>query len=148
GSRVSRSWRNATRAARRLLTRRDVHGERGDSMDVQEQMKERPKHKRLPPPNTDFYEVTETRADRRDRNRRTGMALVPLAILLAVLFWGVRGAERVGAAPNASYEELETFTNVLAIIQKNYVEEVDTKRLVEGAINGMLASLDPHSAYL
>ena len=82
-------------------------------------------------------------------NRRTGLALaVPLAILLAVLFSGGRGAERVGAAPNASYEELETFTNVLAIIQKNYVEEVDTKRLVEGAINGMLASLDPHSAYL
>src|SRR5262252_2698292 len=82
-------------------------------------------------------------------NRRTGLALaVPLAMLLAVLFSGGRGAERVGAAPNASYEELETFTNVLAIIQKNYVEEVDTKRLIEGAINGMLASLDPHSAYL
>src|SRR5215468_1833437 len=82
-------------------------------------------------------------------NRRTGLALaVPLAILLAVLFSGGRGAGRVGAAPNASYEELETFTNVLAIIQKNYVEEVDTKRLVEGAINGMLVSLDPHSAYL
>src|SRR5262245_55333576 len=83
-------------------------------------------------------------------NRRTGLALaIPLAVLLAVLFSGGRGAERVGAAsPSTSYEDLETFTNVLAIIQKNYVEEVDTKRLVEGAINGMLASLDPHSAYL
>jgi carboxyl-terminal processing protease len=82
-------------------------------------------------------------------NRRTGLALViPLAILLAVLFSGGRGAERVGAASNTNYEDLETFTNVLAIIQKNYVEDVDTKRLIEGAINGMLASLDPHSAYL
>ena len=82
-------------------------------------------------------------------NRRTGLALaIPLAILLAVLLSGGRGAERVGAASNTSYEDLETFTNVLAIIQKNYVEDVDTKRLVEGAINGMLASLDPHSAYL
>ena len=82
-------------------------------------------------------------------NRRTGLALViPLAILLAVLFSGGRGAERVGAASNTNYEDLETFTNVLAIIQKNYVEEVDTKRLIEGAINGMLTSLDPHSAYL
>jgi carboxyl-terminal processing protease len=82
-------------------------------------------------------------------NRRTGLALViPLAVLLAVLFSGGRGAERVGAASNTNYEELETFTNVLAIIQKNYVEDVDTKRLIEGAINGMLASLDPHSAYL
>jgi carboxyl-terminal processing protease len=82
-------------------------------------------------------------------NRRMGLALViPLAVLLAVLFSGGRGAERVGAASNTNYEVLETFTNVLAIIQKNYVEEVDTKRLIEGAINGMLASLDPHSAYL
>ncbi len=82
-------------------------------------------------------------------NRHTGLALaIPLAILFAVLLSGGRGAERVGAAPNTSYEDLETFTNVLAIIQKNYVEDVDTKRLVEGAINGMLASLDPHSAYL
>src|SRR5262245_46899016 len=82
-------------------------------------------------------------------NRRTGLTLViPLAVLLAVLVSGGGGAERVGAASNPSYEGLETFTNVLAIIQKNYVEEVDTKRLIEGAINGMLASLDPHSAYL
>lgn len=82
-------------------------------------------------------------------NRRTGWALaIPLAILLAVLLSGGRGAERVGAAPKTSYEDLETFTNVLAIIQKNYVEDVDTKRLVEGAINGMLTALDPHSAYL
>ena len=46
------------------------------------------------------------------------------------------------------YQELETFANVLAIVQKNYVEPVSTKRLVDGAITGMLASLDPHSAYL
>jgi carboxyl-terminal processing protease len=82
-------------------------------------------------------------------NRRTGLALViPLAVTIAILLSGGRGAERVGAAPATSYEDLETFTNVLAIIQKNYVEDVDTKRLVEGAINGMLTALDPHSAYL
>ncbi|MCW5892353.1 MAG: S41 family peptidase [bacterium] len=84
-------------------------------------------------------------------NRRRGLALaVPLGVLLAVLLSGGRGAERVAGAssPRDAYEELEAFTNVLAIIQKNYVEDVDTKRLVEGAINGMLTALDPHSAYL
>jgi len=81
--------------------------------------------------------------------RRTGLALaIPLGVTLAVLLSGGRGAERVGASPNEAYEQLEQFTNVLSIVQKNYVEEVDTKRLVEGAINGMLAALDPHSAYL
>ncbi len=56
--------------------------------------------------------------------------------------------KRAQALPNDTYEELETFANVLAIVQKNYVEPVTTKRLVDGAITGMLASLDPHSAYL
>ena len=37
---------------------------------------------------------------------------------------------------------------MLAIVQKNYVEPVSTKQLIDGAITGMLASLDPHSAYL
>jgi carboxyl-terminal processing protease len=84
-------------------------------------------------------------------NRRRGLALaVPLGVLLAVLLSGGRGAEKVSGAssPGDAYEQLEAFTNVLAIIQKNYVEDVDTKRLVEGAINGMLTALDPHSAYL
>ncbi len=56
--------------------------------------------------------------------------------------------QRAQALPSDSYQELETFANVLAIVQKNYVEPVTTKRLIDGAITGMLASLDPHSAYL
>ncbi len=55
---------------------------------------------------------------------------------------------RAQAVSESSYEELETFANVLAIVQKNYVEPVSTKQLINGAITGMLASLDPHSAYL
>jgi carboxyl-terminal processing protease len=54
----------------------------------------------------------------------------------------------VSAVPRQDYESLEEFTNILSIVKKNYVEPVDTKTLVTGAINGMLSSLDPHSAYL
>jgi len=50
------------------------------------------------------------------------------------------------AAPN--YEYLDLFTKVLHFVQTNYVEEVDTKKLIEGAIKGMLATLDPHTVYL
>src|SRR5258708_30324230 len=56
--------------------------------------------------------------------------------------------KRAQALPNDTYQELETFANVLAIVQKNYVEQVTSKRLIDGAITGMLSSLDPHSAYL
>jgi carboxyl-terminal processing protease len=82
------------------------------------------------------------------KRRKAWVGAVGLAVLLVVFFAGGRGVERVDAVPKESYEGLETFTNILSIIQKNYVDEVQTKQLIEGAINGMLASLDPHSAYL
>jgi len=57
----------------------------------------------------------------------------------------VRGAQ---ALPTGTYQELETFADALAIVQKNYVDPVTSKQLIDGAITGMLAALDPHSAYL
>jgi carboxyl-terminal processing protease len=83
------------------------------------------------------------------RRRSSVTGILALVAILAVLFSGGRGVPRVDAiGKDASYENLQVFTNILAIVQKNYVEEVGTEELVEGAINGMLASLDPHSAYL
>jgi len=55
---------------------------------------------------------------------------------------------RVSAVGAGGYQSLETFANILAIVQRNYVKEVDTEKLVTGAIKGMLASLDAHSGYL
>ncbi len=46
------------------------------------------------------------------------------------------------------YRDLETFANVLTLIQQYYVDEVDSNKVINGAINGMLGSLDPHSAYM
>ncbi len=48
----------------------------------------------------------------------------------------------------ATYKQLEIFSNVLSILQENYVEEIDTKEVLNGAIRGLLFSLDPHSSYL
>lgn len=47
-----------------------------------------------------------------------------------------------------TYRQLEVFANVLSILQDNYVEEIDTDDIVDGAIKGLLYTLDPHSAYL
>ena len=46
------------------------------------------------------------------------------------------------------YEELELFNKVLYLIESQYYRDVDTKKLVEGAIKGMMDTLDPHSAFL
>jgi len=47
-----------------------------------------------------------------------------------------------------TYKQLEIFANVLGMIQDNYVDPIDTKKVVDGAIRGLLYSLDPHSSYL
>ncbi|HMO08535.1 MAG TPA: S41 family peptidase [Paracoccaceae bacterium] len=53
------------------------------------------------------------------------------------------------ARRNASvYEQLDLFGDIFERIRGQYVEEVDTSKLIEAAINGMLTSLDPHSGYL
>jgi carboxyl-terminal processing protease len=46
------------------------------------------------------------------------------------------------------YREVTLFSDVLAIIQNDYVDEVKPKDLIYGALNGMLASLDPHSQFM
>ncbi|MBM4270392.1 MAG: S41 family peptidase [Deltaproteobacteria bacterium] len=80
--------------------------------------------------------------------RRAWLTTLAFAVCMTVLFSGGRAVERVSAVGDEAYDQLETFTNILAIVQKNYVEEVGTKDLLEGAVNGMLGALDPHSAYL
>src|ERR1700684_3578443 len=72
-----------------------------------------------------------------------GVCAVAILVLVAEI-----AVRRADALPDDTYKELATFANVLAIVQKNYVEPVTTKQLINGAITGMLASLDPHSAYL
>ena len=84
--------------------------------------------------------------------RNAGKHVMPLVLLLLGVALGFflagQWVPNVSAVPRQDYESLEAFTNILSIVKKNYVEEVDTKNLVNGAINGMLNSLDPHSAYL
>lgn len=46
------------------------------------------------------------------------------------------------------FKDLKVFTDVLAIVQRDYVRTTNSKQLVEGAIKGMLSTLDPHSGYL
>jgi carboxyl-terminal processing protease len=49
---------------------------------------------------------------------------------------------------NLPLSELRSFVEVYERVSKNYVEPVEDKKLLSGAISGMLSSLDPHSAYL
>jgi carboxyl-terminal processing protease len=57
-------------------------------------------------------------------------------------------ALRAASGSKDTYEELETFASIMAIVQRHYVDDVGSHDLVEGAVKGMVSSLDPHSSYL
>ena len=73
-------------------------------------------------------------------------------ILIALLIGGIlfiNGNRRdVKADTSETYESLEVFTEVLRQIEKNYVEPQDSKKLIYGAIKGLVQSLDPHSSFM
>ncbi|MFK7795148.1 MAG: S41 family peptidase [Gammaproteobacteria bacterium] len=57
-------------------------------------------------------------------------------------------AKRDNAVLDLPLSDIRLFTDIYARIKKDYVEEVGDQALLEGAIRGMLSSLDPHSSYL
>jgi carboxyl-terminal processing protease len=84
--------------------------------------------------------------------RRTRLARPALVLALAAAFFAglavdhaASAARRAGSEP---YRPLDVFSDVLAHVENSYVEEVDEKDLVYGAIDGMMARLDPHSVFM
>lgn len=67
--------------------------------------------------------------------------------VLATQVAGPLMAQEAKAESNL-FEQLDLFGDIFERIRGQYVEEVDSKQLIEAAINGMLTSLDPHSSYL
>ncbi len=70
------------------------------------------------------------------------------AVLLLVIFIMAEVGFQVRAFGQERYADLQNFTKVLNLIQQYYVEEVDTKKLIYGAIKGMLRELDPHTNFM
>lgn len=69
----------------------------------------------------------------------------------AALVFGGRDLPEVSARESSRsnlFEELKVFTDVLSVVKRDYVSDIENKRIVEGAIKGMLGTLDPHSGYL
>ena len=75
--------------------------------------------------------------------------LLPLLCLFTVLILlGPYGDSQVSAVDRNTYKSLKIFNEVLDMVEKNYVEDIQPKTLIQGAINGMLRSLDPHSTFM
>ena len=78
--------------------------------------------------------------------RRTKLGPLAVAMGLSVLlgFGLARGLQ----ATDDLRSQLDIFTQVLYLVQNHYVDPPDNQKLVKGAIDGMLKTLDPHTVYL
>ena len=83
-------------------------------------------------------------------NKKTRHVKLWLLMVIAVVFWTIgNGFYRdLSAKSEDAYEELKVFSDVIDLIEREYVDEVDTKELIQKAIQGMVHSLDPHSSLL
>jgi len=87
--------------------------------------------------------------------KKNSLFILSLGIMLGV-FMGICGSvvaekDKSDTAVDSEalpFEDLRTFTEIFGRIKRDYVEPVSDKKLLEDAIRGMLAGLDPHSAYL
>jgi len=72
--------------------------------------------------------------------------MAALVFVTGILFGSVM--VRYSIADSTTYDNLKVFSEVLSLVQQNYVEPVETKELIYNAIRGMLSSLDPHSSFM
>jgi carboxyl-terminal processing protease len=73
--------------------------------------------------------------------------LLPPVALVSALGLVPVTASSFAAADTTNYQELEKFMSIYQQVKQNYVVPVDDHTLIKGAIDGMLAALDPHSSY-
>lgn len=73
-----------------------------------------------------------------------------VTVAVAVVFWTIGAGffRDLSATTDETYKGLKLFSDVIELIEKNYVEPADTKKLIEDAIQGMVHGLDPHSSLL
>ena len=86
----------------------------------------------------------------RSRIEKTGLVVLGLiaGVLISLNFSAISAISDKDSEATLPIEDLRAFSEVFGRIKSDYVEPVPDKKLITGAINGMLSGLDPHSAYL
>jgi carboxyl-terminal processing protease len=80
------------------------------------------------------------------RQAKKAVFITGVLLLLTLSLGGTSASKSTDTG--ATYENLKLFTEVLSIVQSQYVDEVPPKDLVYSAIRGTLRGLDPHSSFL
>jgi carboxyl-terminal processing protease len=77
-----------------------------------------------------------------------GCLVSTVAIPATVFYLVTTTSANQSSSSSDNYTHLRTLTDVIGLVQKNYVRDVNFGSLIEGAVKGMLSNLDPHSSYL
>ncbi len=80
------------------------------------------------------------------RNKKIISWVLAIVVILSVSYFALSEIEQ--KRKTDIYKQLELFSDTLAIVESDYVDEQDPKDLIYGALKGMLSSLDPHSNFL
>ncbi|NIA08529.1 MAG: PDZ domain-containing protein [Nitrospiraceae bacterium] len=75
-------------------------------------------------------------------------SVVAVLVCIFLILGSYQAHHVVSAKENGTYEQLKTFAKVLDLVERDYVEKVQPQKLIYGAIQGMLTSLDPHSSFM
>jgi carboxyl-terminal processing protease len=75
-------------------------------------------------------------------------SLLRAALLVSSVALIPAATSAIAAADSSAYRSVSQFMGVFERVRAQYVEKVDDEKLIKGAIDGMLSSLDPHSSYL
>ena len=76
------------------------------------------------------------------------VSLLIMICLGAFVLLGLYNDGKVSAVDKNVYKDIKLFNEVYDMIKKNYVDEINSTTLIQGAINGMVKSLDPHSSFM
>lgn len=86
---------------------------------------------------------------KRENRGKSFLLLICLMILVMIsLNITLMGGSSAAKEDDIPYENIKKFTDALSLVQKYYVEPVDSKKLIYGSIKGMLSDLDPHSSFM
>ncbi len=82
------------------------------------------------------------------KTRKLLLLIAAASVILSLGGWTTLKAKTNVPENQDAYQYLKLFSDVISIVQDNYVEKTDQKKLMYGAITGMLRELDPHSSFL
>ncbi len=80
--------------------------------------------------------------------RLSGWMIWVLVVASLAAGLAVNPVANLAASEKNAYSELRAFSEVLSLVEENYVQKVEARKLIRGAIRGMLRTLDPHTTYL